>query len=81
MLAIIFYAFLAYILYRLVFHFILPVYRTYRRVKKGFREMHEKMESRQPGGAQQGPGPSNPYQGSTNGQPKAGEYIDFEEIK
>ncbi|HEY0065994.1 MAG TPA: hypothetical protein VGB46_01485 [Flavisolibacter sp.] len=81
MLAIIFYALLAYILYRLVFHFILPVYRTYRRVKKGFREMHEQMESRQPGGPQQGPGPSNASQGSPNGQPKAGEYIDFEEIK
>lgn len=81
MLAIIFYAFLAYIMYRLVFHFILPVFRTYRRVKKGFRDMQEQMQSRQPGGGQQGTGASSPYQGSAQPQPKVGEYIDFEEIK
>lgn len=77
MLAIIFYAFLAYILYRLVFHFIIPVFRTYRKVKRGFRDMQEQMQSRQPGGPAQGPSPSN----ASQPQPKVGEYIDFEEIK
>ncbi len=81
MLMIFFYAFLAYILYRLVFHFILPVYRTYRKVKRGFREMQEQMQSRHPGGPQEDTRSSNRAQGSPKGQPKAGEYIDFEEIK
>jgi hypothetical protein len=80
MLMIIFYAFLAYILYRLVFHFIIPVYRTVRRVKKGFREMNERMNTGQPGdpvpGGQQ---PNRPQPGEA--KPRVGEYIDFEEIK
>jgi hypothetical protein len=80
MLTIIFYAFLAYILYKLVFGFIIPVYRTYRRVKRGFRDMQERMGAHQPGGQPVEPQPSGrPGQGST--RPRTGEYIDFEEIK
>ena len=84
MLKYLFFIFLAYFLYQLVFKFILPVYRTTRQIKKGFREMHERMNGQgQPG---------NPYgNGTTNQQAHAqstpdknkqvGDYIDFEEIK
>jgi hypothetical protein len=79
---ILFYIFLAYMLYNLVFKFILPVYRTTRRVKKGFREMQDRMNEQMR--QQQG------YGGSTSSKPHikpetnstaTGEYIDFEEVK
>jgi hypothetical protein len=66
-----FYAFLIYLAFRLLFNFILPVYRTTKQVKKGFREMHERMN--------QATGPQQPQKAEE--KPKAGEYIDFEEVK
>ena len=66
-----FYAFLIYLAFRLLFNFILPVYRTTKQVKKGFREMHERMN--------QAAGQQQPQKAEE--KPKAGEYIDFEEVK
>jgi hypothetical protein len=78
MLQFLLYAFIAYILYNLIFRFIIPVYRTTRQIKRGFRDMQEKMNSQMGG---QGPfGPSEPQQ-PTEPQPKKGDYIDFEEVK
>jgi hypothetical protein len=71
------YAFLLYLLYRLVFHFIIPVYKTTRQVKKQFRDMHGRMEDYMNQQAQQQP--STPKQ--ETGKGKAGDYIDFEEVK
>jgi hypothetical protein len=75
-----FYIFLAYSLYQLVFKVIIPIYRTTRQVKRGFREMQEKMN------AQHAQAQSRPPVDSTNNyarteEKKAGEYIDFEEVK
>ena len=74
MLRILFYGFLIYLSYQLVFNFIIPVYRTTRRVKKGFQKMHQQMneQQRQQNAAQ-------PTEQKTD--QKVGEYIDFEEIK
>ena len=36
--------FLIYILYRLIFDFIIPIYNTTKKVKKQFGEMHNKMQ-------------------------------------
>lgn len=72
------YAFLAYILYLLIFRLIIPVYRATRQIKKGFREMQEKMNSQM--GGESPFGPSAPQQ-PTQPQPKKGDYIDFEEVK
>jgi len=69
-----FYAFLIYLGFRLLFNFILPVYRTTKQVKKGFRDMHERMN--QAAGQQQQAKPQKAEE-----KPKAGEYIDFEEVK
>jgi hypothetical protein len=74
MLRILFYGFLIYLLYQLVFNFIVPVYRTTRRMKKGFQKMQEQMneQHKQQNSAQP------PEEKSSQ---KLGEYIDFEEIK
>jgi ABC-type multidrug transport system fused ATPase/permease subunit len=77
MLLFLFYFFLAYLFYRLVFHFILPVYRTTRRVKKSFREMHEKMNEQYGGTNTENRDAAATHQSNA----KAGDYIDFEEVK
>jgi hypothetical protein len=77
---IIFLGFLLYILYRFVFGFILPVYKTTQNIKKGFRDMQEKAneQMRQQQGGQQNQQPP----GNTSArQESLGEYIDFEEVK
>ena len=77
MLRILFYGFLIYLLYQLVVNFIVPVYRTTKQVKKGFRQMREKMneQMKQPQQA------SARTSSAESPQNSVGEYIDFEEIK
>ena len=79
MLRYLFYAFLIYLAYRLVFHFIIPIYKTTRQVKKQFREMHTRMEDHinQQQANQQTAGP----QPEKKKEPIGGDYIDFEEVK
>jgi len=84
MLRYLLYAFLIYLAYRLIFHFIIPVYKTTKQVKKQFREMHGRMEDQM---NQQ----SSYVRASEDNQPittnastkkeQAGDYIDFEELK
>ena len=77
-LGFLFTALVVYLAFRLVFDFILPVYRTTRRVRKGFREMQERMQQ-----AQQGPRPGQPEPGKPADDKLSGlgEYIEFEEVK
>lgn len=70
------YIFLAYLLFKLVFNFIIPVYKTTKQVRKGFKEMQEKMRSPQAGNNSQPPGSIK-----NNQRKPAGDYIDFEEVK
>lgn len=70
-----FYVFLIYLAYKLVFDFIIPVMRTTRQVKRGFREMQDRMNQSMQ--QQQG----QPQQKATQPKQGAGEYIDFEEVK
>jgi hypothetical protein len=76
-LSFLFFAFLAYLLFRLVFDFVIPIYRTTRKVKQTFREMNERMN------AQQNNRSSQPQQENNSGNKKSplGDYIDFEEVK
>lgn len=69
--------FLIYILYKIIFEFIVPVYNSTKKIKKQFGDMQEKMEqdmntmnSRRP----QSP-PAAPK------VKREGDYIDYEEIK
>ena len=78
MLRYLFFAFLIYLAYRLVFHFIIPIYKTTRQVKKQFREMHSHMEDHV---SQQQPFQQPATPATENKKQQAGDYIDFEELK
>ena len=78
MLRFLLYAFLIYLAYRLVFHFIIPVYKTTRQVKKQFREMHSRMEDQM---NQYQANQQSPNSQTENKKQPAGDYIDFEEVK
>lgn len=73
----IFYVFLAYLLYQFVFRLALPIYRTTRQVRKGFREMQERMNKHQQQTHTQRTRTSTV---DANNKPQ-GDYIDFEEIR
>jgi hypothetical protein len=64
-----------YILYKLVFDFVVPVYKTTILVKSQFKNMHDQRE-KQANDFQQ---PANPPKEKKNST--VGEYIDFEEVK
>ncbi len=77
MMTYLFYFFLVYLLYQLVFKFILPIYRTTKQVKRGFRDIRERMNGHaNANGSQKNSG--SPKNSATK---KAGDYIDFEEVK
>jgi hypothetical protein len=78
MFRVLLYIFLIYLAYQFIFRFIIPLYKTTQQVKRGFREMHDRMND-YPDGQQQ----SSSSTKSSNNSPKekVGEYIDFEEIK
>lgn len=67
--------FLIYALYRLIFHFIIPVVRVSLEMKKKMREFHDTMNQQQ----HSQPGDSLKHSGSA--KQKNGDYIDFEELK
>ena len=70
------YVLLIWFAYQFIFRLVIPVYRTTRQIKKGFREMQEKMAHGMPGQDQEAQQP--PPKQKTE---KAGDYIDFEEIR
>lgn len=71
-------ALLAYILYNLIFKFIIPVYQASQKIKKGFGDMQDRMQEQM----KQQQNQTNPSSAPTS-EPtvKAGEYIDYEEVK
>jgi len=73
--------FAIYILYRLVFDFIIPIYNTTKRVKKQFGEMHDKMQEQMNKYNQQQTTASKVNEPKVNEPKKDEEYIDYEEIK
>jgi hypothetical protein len=73
-----FYAFLLYLAFRLIFDFIIPVVRTTRRIRKGFREMNDRMNQHT---EQYNHQENYSKQNQSNSKGSAGDYIDFEEIK
>jgi hypothetical protein len=66
--------FLIYILYKLIFEFIIPVYNSTKKIHKQFGDMHAKMQQ-----------DMNAYDNRKAAQPepqvkKEGDYIEFEEL-
>ena len=74
---ILLYVFLIYLAYKIIFDLIIPVYRTTKQVKKGFKEMNERMNDHM---NQQGQQPAQPEQ-PKKPKEKPGDYIEYEEIK
>jgi len=70
------------LLYKLIFDLIIPVYRSTKIVRSKFREMHDQMQqnmnqqqaSQDPFGSPNRPSQSKPDN-------KEGDYIEFEEVK
>jgi hypothetical protein len=76
MLNYILYALLVWFLYKLIFHFIIPVYRTTKQVKEKFSQMHQNMQE------QMNPRQETSTQPNSSKKPRStGDYIDFEEVK
>ena len=69
--------FVIYILYKLIFEFIIPVFNTTRQMKQKMNEMHQKMQ------AQENPAtPDAAVKNTTTSQKSyADDYIEYEEIK
>ena len=77
---IFFLAIVFYLLYRFVFHFLVPVARTTKHVREQFRNMQgmqEEMNRQQEQAQQQ----QSQRQQRPNQKPPVGDYIDFEEVK
>ncbi len=77
LLKLIFYGFVLYLLYKLIFHFIIPVSRATSQIKSKIREAQEQQrveqEAQEAAARQQ-------YQRNTVA-PSDAEYIDYEEVK
>ena len=76
---IILWAFLIYIIYRFVFEFLVPVYKATQKIKKGFRDMQEKVNENV--NQQQQNASSTNSDTNQNKKETLGEYIDFEDVK
>jgi hypothetical protein len=76
-----FYAFLLYLGFKLIFDFIIPVYKTTTRVRKSFKEMQERMNRHTEQYNQQQGSKNFAKQSFGNSNANAGDYIDFEEVK
>jgi hypothetical protein len=66
-----------YIFYKLVFDFIVPVYKTTTHVKQQFRNMHDNMQQQTNNFQKQ----QEPELKKEKTNTSVGEYIDFEEVK
>jgi len=77
MVDILFIALAFYVVYKLVFDFIVPVYKTTTHVKQQFRNMHDNMQQQ----ANSSPKQQNPEPKKEKASTSIGEYIDFEEVK
>ena len=70
-------AIVLYLAYQFIFKLVIPVYRTSSRIKKGFREMNERMQQQPGNNSQTTPKPEV----KSKIKPNPSDYIEFEEIK
>ncbi|MFI5154715.1 MAG: hypothetical protein ACHQEM_00925 [Chitinophagales bacterium] len=74
---IFFLAIVFYLLYRLVFELIIPVFKTTKTVRSQFKDMQDQMQKKAEAFQQKQQEPSNAQKPKS----RIGEYIEFEEIK
>ncbi len=80
MIRTILYIFSIYFLYKFIFEFLVPVFRTTSKIQRDMRSMHQRMEEQM--NAQRGQGAAAPKataQEDSTAPPH--EYIEFEEVK
>lgn len=80
LLKLLFYIFIGYILYKLVFGFIIPVYNSTKHVRRQMRDMQEHMRDQYQQQQQQSAPPPPPRKEPAKPRDKS-DYLDFEEIK
>jgi hypothetical protein len=75
------YALGIYIIYKVVFNFIIPVFTTTRKIRRQFNDMQQRMQEQM--NAQQGsPNQTqHPQPASSPNKGRADDYIEFEEVK
>jgi hypothetical protein len=69
---------LAWFAYKFIFNLVLPVWRTTRRIRKQMQEFQQMAQQQQRPPAEQA---TNVNKNTATPKPKAGDYIDFEEVK
>jgi Sec-independent protein translocase protein TatA len=79
MLKIIFYTFIFWLLYKLIFDFIVPVYQSTKQVRRQMGDIQDRMRQ-QFEQQQQAAEPQRP-QATTAKKADKSDYLDFEEIK
>lgn len=79
MLKIIFYTFIVWLLYKLIFDFIVPVYQSTKQVRRQMGDLQDRMRQQ----FEQQQQAAEPQRPQTNTAKKAdkSDYLDFEEIK
>jgi hypothetical protein len=75
------FALLAYILYQIIFKLVIPIYMASKKIKKGFGEMQERMQEHMRQQQNQATQANQANQPQQEPKVKAGEYIEFEEVK
>jgi len=70
-----------YLLYKFVFNFLVPVFRTTRHVRQQFRNMRDGMGGQQQPEGQRPQPHSGPNERHSSTRGPAEDYIDFEEVK
>jgi hypothetical protein len=71
------FALLVYLAYQFIFNLVIPVYRTSRRIRKGFKEMHSRMQQESSNAGQQ----PHDFKERSTARPDPDDYIEFEEVK
>jgi hypothetical protein len=70
-----------YILYKVVFDLVIPIFRATKKIRSQFGDIQQHMQDHV-NAAQNGPSQQAPPQpGATPQKSRAGDYIDFEEVK
>jgi len=72
--------FLIYLLYKFIFGFVIPVYRTSKQMKGKMQDMQNRMREQQEQFNRHTQQQARP-QANPGNATKAGEYIDYEEVK
>jgi hypothetical protein len=78
---VIFQLFVLYLLYKLIFDFIIPVYRTTKQVKKQVNEMQGRMNEQMDQFQQQSGQTQPPHEKAAPKTADGHDYIEYEEVK